>query len=276
MTTVYKRGRPPKNDGDRYKCGLRIAPPDLGTVEQRMRREVAAGARSQQSAAALVEALEKVDRLSQVASKEDRQSVRQLFESGVLTAAEYSAVREFNQSMPLQTGTEPVDILLARHIITRDEFEVALDFTACWCAYIGRPWPKGWQAERQAPDHDGGFSEAHLKRMKIRYWNALAAMNDVNPHIYLLVRDVVIHGKTSGLISNILSFDIVRQNIEGGGLITRTGGTIPPSLRHRITMLVKGLELIAATPRGDFTREADALLGRLRRQSDDERGLTNP
>ncbi len=239
---LSKKGGPKKKDGERYKCGLRMAPPDLGTTEQQLKRELAAGTRS------IPETGRWGDTLDTIAQ------------------GKHSMTR---------TGTDALDILLARRIIDRDQFEVALDFTACWCACFGRPWPKGWKAERQSPDYDGGVSESHLKRMKVRYWNCLAAMELADRTIYPIVRDVIIHGKMLGLVEAVLAFDVVRQDIDGGGLINRRGATIPPSLRSRIGRLTKGLDIIADSPRGDYSREAEAMMERIR-ERDPMPPLTRP
>ena len=231
MASVYKRG-PKRKEGARHKSGNLIQKDDYGTPDLRLKRDIAAGVRSIPAEGKLADALGRV---------------------------------ESSDKPPTRTGTDALDILLARRIIDRDQFETALDFCACWCVVFGRPWPKGWQAERQSPDYNGGVSESYLERMKVRYWNCLAAM-DQDRTVYPLVRDLVIHGKLLGLIEDLIDFDVVRQadpDDKNDGLVGRKG-VLPPSLRFRIGRLTKGISIIADAPHKDYTREALAMVERIR------------
>jgi hypothetical protein len=265
MARVYKGGRKRKA-GDRYECGqLMPETQDHGTLEQQLKRDVAAGMRSVSEVSILTAATDKLTSAGlSVSSIKVAAIRRKVLDEGILTPQEIAALSSFQKSSPISTGTEAVDILLARGIIDRDQFEVCLEFTACWCALNGKPWPKGWQAERQSPDYDGGLSERKLMQMKVFYANCLAAMAAINLTIYPLVRDVVIHGKMSGLVESILRFDIVRQNFDGGGLVARPYGVVPPLLRAKIGLLTRGIAIIADAPRADYTREALAITEKLR------------
>ena len=263
MARVQKGGRKKDETKSRYPGGQPMpVNNDFGPLEQRLKREVAAGIRTIADTNAISGTFYRLSKagISQSVigvSKVQKRAIK----DGIVTQEELSLVLAFNSGPPMRRGLSAMDILLARNIIDTDQFDIARDFVACWCAYIGRPWPKGWSAERQSPDFNGGSSEGTLKHMKIRYWNCLAAMDFVDKAIYPLVRDVVVYGKVTGLVEDVLTLDIVRID---GELIGRATPRVQPYIRSRIGRLTCGIEIIGNTRQGDYSREAEALLSRLK------------
>jgi hypothetical protein len=267
-------GRPKNGEAERYDCGkAKPAPHDFGTIEQRLKRDIASGRRTAAEAQTIISAIDKLHHGNIPLLAVGRAKIQKLIlADGTISRSELKSVIDFSSAGRQYTGTEALDVLLGRSIIDRDQFDVALEFAACWCAYIGRPWPKGWNAERQDQAHDGGLSESYLRRMKIRYWNCLAAMDVEDRAIYPIVRDIAIDGKLEGIVDEVLRVDLIRLD---GGLIARRAASVPPALRARIGLLTGGLEILAATPQAkDFSREASAILATLEKRDRAENPLT--
>ncbi len=260
MASVHKKGKD-KGQGKKISVVELALPADHGTSEQRLKREVAAGYRSEAGAQVIVAALEKARRINAGEADGEKKTMRGLFEAGHLTEDEFVALRDFNAGDRTRTGMDGLGILLARRIVTRDEFETALDFTACWCVVNGKPWPKGWKAQRQSPDHAGGYSEPTLKEMKNKYFNCLAEMEGTDKTIYPVVSDIVVHDKVLGVIEGVVQADVVRID---GVLIGRKHGKLPDTVRHKLSLLAKGIQIIGEMPDKNYTKEALAMIDRMR------------
>ena len=151
-------------------------------------------------------------------------------------------------------------VLYGRKIIDETQYQAGLDFEKCYRAYIGRPDPIGSSLERR--DRGPSSSEDGLtRRMKIRYWNCLAALNEISPHVFNSVRDICLYERSGGLMGEVIAIDVRRVE---GTLIARGNRVLPPDLRLRIGNLCKGLEMLNTVPRADYSREAEELIARLK------------
>ena len=151
-------------------------------------------------------------------------------------------------------------VLHGRKIIDEDHYEAGLEFERCYRAYIRKPEPRASSFERQALGIARDFDDSYLERMKIRYWNYLAALKEIGPHAFSLVRDVCLYERTGGLMGHVIAFDVVRID---GMLISRKEHAVPPALRQRIGTIVRGLEAMDHIPRGDYSQEANQLMAAL-------------
>lgn len=216
MANVHKGGRKRIENRKRFPSGqLQPVVNDFGTAEQRLKRDIANGTRGLHETRALLSALQRLEAANISQALIQQVAIQKAaVKDQVLNQAELESVLTFLATPPARNGMSVVDVLLSRQIIDRDQFDVAADFVACWCAYIGRPWPVGWSAERGSPDYNGGISEAALSRMKIRYWNCVSALDQVDKALYPLISDVVVYGKFAGLPASILEHDVIRVDGE--------------------------------------------------------------
>ncbi len=152
-------------------------------------------------------------------------------------------------------------VLRGRRIIDDDHYDAGLEFERCYRAYIGRPDPAGSSLERQDRGAARPLDDAYLARMKMRYWNCLAALNQIGPHVFALLRNVCLYERSGGLMGQVIAYDIVRID---GILISRRVDAVPPVLRQRIGALVRGLEALDRIASADYSREAQELLVTLR------------
>ena len=177
----------------------------------------------------------------------------------------------------IATGSTREDIstlgvLRGRNIIDEDHYDAGLEFERCYRAYIGRPGPKASTLERCQRGIAHEFDDAYLARMKVRYWNYLACLQQIGPHVFGLVRDVCLFERSGGLMGHVIAADVVRID---GGLISRKSQTVEPSLRQRIGTLVRGLEAMDQISSRAYSNEASRLIATLEARSRaEEPGLT--
>ncbi len=155
-------------------------------------------------------------------------------------------------------------VLHGRAIIDDEQHEAGIEFERCYRAYIGRPDPIGSSLERRdrtVSQGDDGLS----RRTKVRYWNCLAALGEIGPHVFNLVRDVCLYERSGGLMGVVIAADVRRVD---GMLIARRADSVPPDVRQRIGSLCRGLDTLMHVPRADYSQEAEALIARLKARTD--------
>jgi hypothetical protein len=180
--------------------------------------------------------------------------------------------RKFAATGSTREELSALGVLRGRKIIDEYHYEAGQEFERCYRAYIGRPEPRGSSLEHHDRSIATDLDDSYMARMKIRYWNCLAALKQISPHAFSLVRDVCLFERTGGLIGHVIAYDIVRVE---GLLISRKEQGVPPPLRQRIAALVRGLEALDTMPQTDYSAEADRLIATLRARATEEAGQRN-